>query len=69
MKHLQKNNESYISHLLFAGKVGLTLIFRGFIFLFHAIIPICEIPKQWNLSDTMVKLQEWNAHTFRRINK
>jgi len=62
MNHLKKNNETYINHLLFAGKIGLTLIFRGIIFLLHAIFPICNIPKRWNLKDTTEKIQQWNKY-------
>jgi len=66
MGHLKRNNETYISHLLFAGKVGLTLIFRGIIFLLHGILPICKIPKFLNLKSTSDKLYKWNEHTYRR---
>jgi len=69
MNHLKKNNETYLNHLLFAGRIGLTLIFRGFIFLFHALVPICEVPKKWNLSNTSAKLQEWCHYTIRRLDK
>ena len=66
MKHLSHNNETYISHLTFASKVGLTLIFRGIIFLLHAIFPICKVPKKWNLENMSVKLHKWNKYTNRR---
>ncbi len=69
MGHLKKNNETYLSHLLFAGKIGLTLIFRGIIFLLHGVLPICKIPEQWNLNNTTIKLQEWNFYTIRRLDK
>ena len=69
MGHLKKNNETYLSHLLFAGKVGLTLIFRGIIFLLHAIFPICSIPNKWNLKNVSIKLYKWNEYTIRRKNK
>jgi len=66
MRHLQKNNETYSSHLLFAGKIGLTLIFRGVIFLLHAVFPICRIPKFLNLRSTSDKLYEWDEYTYKR---
>ena len=66
MKHLKSNNEAYSSHFLFASKVGLTLIFRGWLFIFHAIFPIGEIPKRWNLGNTIQKLQKWNEYTIKR---
>ena len=69
MRHLKKNNETYLSHLLFASKIGLTLIFRGAIFLLHAFLPICSIPNMWNLKNTSNKLYKWNEYTIRRKNK
>jgi hypothetical protein len=69
VKHLKKNNETYLDHLLFAGKVGLTLIFVGVIFLLHALLPICKIPKRWNLEDTSIKLYRWSEYIIKRKNK
>jgi|TARA_R100000008_G_scaffold86169_1_gene78213 hypothetical protein len=69
MMHLKENNETYLSHLLFAGKIGLTLIFRGLVFLLHALIPVCNIPERWNLSNTTNQLDQWNTYTFRRFKK
>ena len=67
MRHLKENKETYLSHLLFASKVGLTLLFRGAIFLLHAILPICKIPEMWNLEQTSLKLFRWSEYTNRRI--
>ena len=69
MKHLARNNETYLSHLLFASKIGLTLIFRGTIFLLHALFPFCKIPTRWNLTNISTKIQEWNSYTIRRLHK
>ena len=67
MKHLINNNETYLGHLLFAGNVGLTLVTTGCIFLLHAILPICNIPSKWNLSNTTAKLEKWNCYIIRRL--
>ncbi len=67
MKHLKNNNEAYFSHFLFALKVGLTLILRGWLFIFHAVLPIGNIPKRWNIENTLQKLQEWNEYTIKRL--
>jgi len=67
MKHLKNNNETYFSHFLFASKVGLTLIFRGWLFVFHAILPVKCIPKRWNIGDTLQKLQKWNEYIEKRL--
>lgn len=69
MKHLEKNNETYVSHFLFAVKVGMSLIFRGTLFIIHAFLPICEIPKKWNLENTLVKIYKWNVYSNRRLQK
>ena len=69
MKHLKINNNTYINHLLFAGKVSLTLVFVGIVFLLHAIFPVCGVPKRWNLEETSIKLCKWNEHTIKRKNK
>jgi len=69
VKHLKENKETYLSHLFFAGKVGLTLIFRGVLFLLHALLPFRDIPKRWNLESTSIKLYRWNEYTIKRKNK
>jgi len=69
MGHLKKNNETYLNHLLFAGKVGITLIFTSILFLLHAIFPVCEIPNKWDLEGTHLKLSKWNEYITKRKNK
>ena len=67
MEHLEKNNETYFSHFKFAAVIGLTLMFRGVIFVLHCIFHICGFPKELNLEDTRDKLDEWNDHAEQRI--
>jgi len=69
MKHLKKNNETYLSHMLFAGKVGFALIFHGIVFLLHAVFPICEVPKRCNIESLSIKLHKWNEYTKKRNNE
>ena len=69
MGHLKKNNETYLTHLLFAGKVSLTLVFTSIIFFLHALFPICEIPNKWDLKSTNNKLSKWNEYAIKRKNK
>ena len=69
MGHLKKNNETYLTHLLFAGKVSLTLVITSMLFLVHALFPICEIPQRWNLKSTHKKLSKWNKYATKRKNK
>ncbi len=63
MKHLRDNNETYCSHFKFASAIGLMLVFRGVIFLLHAVLPVCAIPKRWNLEDMIVNLKRANDVT------
>ena len=69
MNHLKNNCTSYLEHLLFAGKISITLLFRGVVFLFHAVIPVCDIPKRWNLENTAGKLFLWSDELEKRKTK
>ena len=69
MKHLQDNNETYLTHFFFAAKVGFALILRGIVFLAHAILPLRNIPARWNLSATASQLCEWDEYTRQRMKK
>ena len=69
MGHLEKNNETYFSHFKFATTIGLTLIFRGVIFVLHGLFPVCDVPKELNLEDTRDKLNGWNDHADQRFFK
>jgi hypothetical protein len=60
VKHLRDNNTNYLEHLVFAVKIGMTLLFRGAILSMHALCPVCDIPKKWNLEDTAQKLNDWS---------
>ena len=69
MKHLRDNNETYFSHMLFAGKVGLYLVSCGFMFVFHSLLPISAVPKYFNLSEIEKKCKQWNEYTLERLFK
>ena len=69
MKHLQDNNETYITHFFFAAKVGFTLILRGVIFLGHALLPFGNVPPKWNLEATALQLCKWDEYTRQRMQK
>ena len=69
MKHLKDNNETYFSHLKFASTIAATLFFRSFVFFFHAILPIYDIPKRWNIQKTKDDLNRWHAYTIQRMRR
>ena len=69
MGHLEENNETYFSHLKFAIAIGLTLLFRGGIFVLHGLFPACEVPEKLNLANTRDKLSQWNDYAARRNKK
>ena len=65
--HLRKNNESYISHLLFAGKISLYLSASSTFFLIHSILPFVSIPPVFNIDSMHQKLKEWKEYTDKRV--
>ena len=69
MRHLKEANETYVSHFKFASKIGITLLMRGIIFILHAAFPICNIPKRWNLEDTLRRVYRWNCYANKRNRK
>ena len=66
MKHLKANNETYFRHLMFSGRIGLSLILRGIMFLFHGLFPMVTISKKFNLEASIKKLVEWNEYAKKR---
>jgi hypothetical protein len=66
MKHLKENNETYLSHLRFAGTIGFQLILRGVVLVVHALLPICEIPKSIDLNSTCELINRWNEYAKQR---
>ena len=69
MKHLEENNETYLSHLMFGGKISVHLFMRSFLFLFHAFFPFIEIPKTLNLNATCKLINKWEKHSQERKKK
>tara|TARA_B100000287_G_scaffold278836_1_gene262762 strand:+ start:397 stop:612 length:216 start_codon:yes stop_codon:yes gene_type:complete len=66
-KHLKDNNETYLSHLMFAGKIGLSLLLRGAVFVLHGLLPLWDIPARLNLENLRDKADKWNKHTEQRL--
>lgn len=66
MKHLKENNETYLSHLKFAGIMGIQLIVRGIAFVLHGLFPICEVPKSIDLKSTCELINKWSDYAKRR---
>jgi hypothetical protein len=66
MKHLKENNETYFSHLKFAGAIGIQLTLRGIILILHGLFPVCEVPKSVDLNNTCELLSKWNNYARRR---
>ncbi len=69
MKHLKENNETYFSHLKFAGAIGIQLALRGVILMLHGLLPVCEVPKSVDLNSTCELLSKWNNYARRRKEK
>lgn len=66
MKHLEGNNETYLSHLKFAGTIGIQLALRGVIFILHGLFPVCEIPKSVDLNNTCKLINKWDSYAKNR---
>ncbi len=69
MKHLQENNETYFSHMLFAGQVAIYLSISSTFFLIHSILPFIKIPTPFNLDAVLSTVKEWNEYTHQRKEK
>jgi len=66
MRHLKENNETYFSHLKFAGTMGLQLILRGTLFILHGVLPFCNIPNSLNLNNTCKLINKWDSYAKNR---
>jgi len=69
VSHLKENNETYVNHLLFATKIGFSLMLRAAAFIIHGVFPIFSIPRRLNITTTITKLEEWHDYTARRLDK
>ncbi len=52
---------------MFAGKVGLSLLLRGVVFVLHGLLPLWDIPARLNLENLRDKAEKWNKHTEQRL--
>ncbi len=66
MRHLRENNETYFSHLKFAGTMGIQLLVRGIAFVLHGLFPVCEVPKSVDLNNTCELINKWNEYAKNR---
>ena len=67
--HLKNNNETYLSHLGFALKVGMFFIVIGAVFVIHSVVPWIKIPRFLNLPSVSERAQKWNDYTLERLFK
>ena len=66
MGHLKDNNETYLSHLKFAGSLGIGFLYRSAFFLVHGFLPMVEIPKHLNLDATSAWLSNAKKYADKR---
>ena len=67
MKHLKENNETYFSHLKFAGSVGIQLLYTGNnLDSYTDYFPVCEVPKSVDLNNTCELISKWNTYAKSR---
>ncbi len=67
MKHLRDNNETYFSHMLFAGKAGVYLLVCGVVFILHGLLPLTNVPERFNFLEIKRKCKEWSDYTIERL--
>ena len=66
MKHLKENNETYLSHMIFAAKMSTHLFIRSVFFMLHAIFPFIDVPESLNLKNTCKLINKWNKYSEKR---
>ena len=68
MKHLKENNETYLSHLKFAGEMGMQLIVRGVALIIHGVFPFIAQPIFLTLAQTQVLVNKGMDRASSRVN-
>jgi|TARA_R110000824_G_scaffold12951_1_gene56482 hypothetical protein len=68
MKHLKENNETYLSHLRFAGTIGFQLILHGVALVVHGLFPFIAQPIFLTLAQTQVLVNKGMDRTSSRVN-
>ena len=66
-KHLKENNETYFSHLKFAGRVGFYLSLASICYSVHAILPFIPIPARFSFETVVNKCIAWHNYTVLRM--
>jgi len=66
MKHLKENNETYFSHLKFAGSLGLNFLYRAIFFLVHGVFPMIQVPKSLNIDASVDWLDDAKKYISER---
>jgi hypothetical protein len=69
MGHLADNNETYWSHLKFAGGIGVRMLYTGAFFLMHGIFPAIHIPQGINLDETFRFFEKSKSYADGRVGK
>jgi hypothetical protein len=68
MRHLEENNETYFTHLRFAGTMGLHLLVRGVVFILHGLLPCVKLPTFLSLGATHDLVRLWSEKAKNRQN-
>ena len=65
-KHLKENNETYLSHMLFASNVALYLSVASICYCVHAALPFVPVPERFTLESIVNKCVKWHNYTVIR---
>ena len=60
-KHLSARRVSYLSHAMFAVKIGLRMAISSIMFLVHAAAPFVQIQQAFNLESMSIYLFDKNV--------
>ena len=66
-KHLKENNETYFSHMRFAGKAGLHFALASICYSVHAILPFIPIPERFSFESLVSRCVALHNHTVLRV--
>ena len=62
MKHLEENNETYLSHLKFAWTAAFHMLVSSSCLLVHGLLPFIPTPRLFSISTMARKSRRWSVY-------
>ena len=63
IKHLKQNNESYVTHFIFAWRAAFYMSISSCFLLIHGLLPIIPVPRLFNIESMARKMRKWDAYS------